>query len=282
MQNAYVQTDSATWFALHPRKIASSPTEIVDFPKFIQHFRQQFTFKSVKVSGCRLWIHVPVPSDFSPFIASIKTFKFTHFHSTSIISASSLFTTFPGFTSVSQALSSPSTPSFHLNITRFLPTIATPASPGNKCDLIVPNVFIGDESTILDNGFLQKSGITAVVSFGGNPENLALKTFRVALDDSAFDRFDTDFWDAIEFVHKNLESGGRVLIHCRKGISRSPALCVAYLMEKTGLTFDAALDLVKAKRPAVAINPGFVDQLKARDAQNHARANRVLSCGKAR
>jgi atypical dual specificity phosphatase len=160
-----------------------------------------------------------------------------------------------------------------------LPSISPELHPRveNDCDLILPNVYVGNESAMMDSDFLRRSGITHIVSFGTGAEALSrslsptvIRTFLVKLDDSAFDKFESDFWEAVPFVKHSLDAGGVVLIHCRKGISRSPALCIAYLMEEKGYSFEDALHLVKSRRPTVCLNPGFVEELRMRECHNKA------------
>jgi protein-tyrosine phosphatase len=87
------------------------------------------------------------------------------------------------------------------------------------------------------------------------------------LEDGPFTVLTPEFWGAIEFVGEAIEDGGVVLVHCRRGISRSPALCIGYLMEKKGYTYEAALELVTKQRPVVMVNPGFAQQLEDRARQ---------------
>ena len=57
------------------------------------------------------------------------------------------------------------------------------------------------------------------------------------------------------------ESGGKVLIHCRAGISRSATICIAYLMYGGRLTLDEAHDYLKRCRPLISPNLNFMQQL---------------------
>ena len=57
------------------------------------------------------------------------------------------------------------------------------------------------------------------------------------------------------------ESGGKVLIHCRAGISRSATICIAYLMYAGQLTVDEAHDYLKYRRPLISPNLNFMRQL---------------------
>ena len=44
---------------------------------------------------------------------------------------------------------------------------------------------------------------------------------------------------AAAIVHKRLEHGDRLYVHCTAGLGRAPAVCIAYLYWFKGLTLDA-------------------------------------------
>ena len=52
------------------------------------------------------------------------------------------------------------------------------------------------------------------------------------------------------------------MVHCEAGVSRSAAVVVAFLMRDEGLPFDAAYARVRAARPCISPNLGFVAQLQ--------------------
>ncbi|ORY17014.1 protein-tyrosine phosphatase-like protein [Clohesyomyces aquaticus] len=56
--------------------------------------------------------------------------------------------------------------------------------------------------------------------------------------------------------------GGRVLIHCLQGISRSGAVVTAFLMRRLSLDYDAALEMARRDRDLITPNMGFVEQLR--------------------
>lgn len=55
--------------------------------------------------------------------------------------------------------------------------------------------------------------------------------------------------------------GGRALVHCRMGLSRSAATVLAYAMKEFGWSLERALRHVRRCRPDVQPNPGFMRQL---------------------
>ena len=65
-----------------------------------------------------------------------------------------------------------------------------------------------------------------------------------------------------DFIDSCFASGGKVLVHCNDGMSRSASLVIAYLMQKYGLDFKAALTHVQSRRFCVQPNDGFEQQLR--------------------
>lgn len=63
--------------------------------------------------------------------------------------------------------------------------------------------------------------------------------------------------DAADIIDEWLRGGKRVLVHCQTGVSRSVAAVVQYLVRYQGYDWDAALDLVRSKRPRAKPNLGF-------------------------
>lgn len=57
------------------------------------------------------------------------------------------------------------------------------------------------------------------------------------------------------------QSGGKVLVHCEAGISRSPTICMAYIMRTQQLRLDAAFDIIKQRRAVISPNFSFMGQL---------------------
>lgn len=64
------------------------------------------------------------------------------------------------------------------------------------------------------------------------------------------------------FVDSVEMSGGKVLIHCQAGISRSATICLAYLMSKRKCSLEEAYEYVKERRPVISPNFNFMGQLQ--------------------
>lgn len=63
----------------------------------------------------------------------------------------------------------------------------------------------------------------------------------------------------IDDARKNNDGG--VLVHCQKGISRSAALVIAYVMQDSMMNYAQALQFVRGGRSKVWPNEGFQEQL---------------------
>ncbi|XP_036750093.1 dual specificity protein phosphatase 26 isoform X6 [Manis pentadactyla] len=120
---------------------------------------------------------------------------------------------------------------------------------------------------------LRRLGITHVLNashsrWRGPPdayEALGIRYLGVEAHDSpAFD-MSTHFQVAADFIHRALrQPGGRILVHCAVGVSRSATLVLAYLMLYHHLTLVEAIKKVKDHRGIIP-NRGFLRQLLALD-----------------
>ena len=71
------------------------------------------------------------------------------------------------------------------------------------------------------------------------------------------------FPTVFEFINNALESGGRILVHCFAGKSRSASFIIAYLMQYEKMNYIDALKHVQSHREVVEPNFGFELQLYA-------------------
>lgn len=112
---------------------------------------------------------------------------------------------------------------------------------------------------------LHELGVTCVVNATVELPNLTcvpdVEFVKVSVDDTPYADLGSHFdgiADKIDEVHRG---GGRTLVHCVAGVSRSASLCIAYLMKHVGMTLRDAYDHVKERRPIVRPNNGFFRQL---------------------
>eukprot|EP01012_Entosiphon_sulcatum_P018618 TRINITY_DN23375_c0_g1_i1.p2 TRINITY_DN23375_c0_g1~~TRINITY_DN23375_c0_g1_i1.p2 ORF type:complete len:199 (+),score=42.05 TRINITY_DN23375_c0_g1_i1:324-920(+) len=172
---------------------------------------------------------------------------------------------------------------------------------------IVPFLFLGSLATATDAQFLSSRNVRRVLSVGSHlfPSlPVGVTHLNVDILDEDREAFGSDrLAQCVAFIReglppphqglprreetkedgKEVEEGppSSVLVHCEGGISRSPTVVAAFLVAEWGLSAEAALELVRQKRPCVCPNRAFRRQL-ADWADRCARAETAhSSCGEA-
>jgi predicted protein tyrosine phosphatase len=84
-------------------------------------------------------------------------------------------------------------------------------------------------------------------------------TLKIPMADDQEEKIERRLEEAHHFMEDARRSGGKVLVHCRRGKSRSPAIVIAYIM-RSGVSFDAAMAYVCERRD-ISLNIGFHDFL---------------------
>ncbi|XP_039110359.1 dual specificity protein phosphatase 26 isoform X1 [Hyaena hyaena] len=148
-------------------------------------------------------------------------------------------------------------------------------SPPGRTSPALSTLAQGQDSRDIANNRreLRRLGITHVLNashsrWRGTPEayeGLGIRYLGVEAHDSpAFD-MSIHFQTAADFIHRALnQPGGRILVHCAVGVSRSATLVLAYLMLYHRLTLVEAIKKVKDHRGIIP-NRGFLRQLLALD-----------------
>ena len=84
----------------------------------------------------------------------------------------------------------------------------------------------------------------------------------ITLADSCLETIIPKVKETKDFIDASLGVGGKVLVHCNDGMSRSGSLVIAYIMQTYGLDFKSALNYVQQRRFCVQPNDGFEQQLR--------------------
>lgn len=83
---------------------------------------------------------------------------------------------------------------------------------------------------------------------------------RIQIEDKADAPIEDYFITSAEWIQKQRDLGRKVLIHCAKGRSRSTTILMSYILQHTNP--DDLLFMMRAERPIVNPNPGFMDKLR--------------------
>nr|XP_057914711.1 dual specificity protein phosphatase 13-like [Doryrhamphus excisus] len=136
-------------------------------------------------------------------------------------------------------------------------------------DEVWPNLYLGDMFMSHDKYGLWMLGITHVLNAShgklcckGRDDfyGTTVKYYGVPSNDLPTFDISPFFYPAADFISQALTSGGRVLVHCAVGVSRSATLVLAYLMIHHHLSLTSAVQCVQHKR-WIFPNRGFLLQL---------------------
>jgi predicted protein tyrosine phosphatase len=111
---------------------------------------------------------------------------------------------------------------------------------------------------------VQKKGITLFVNSAQElpkQEFPGVESIKLMLDDVPYATIYVHFDRIADKIHEHISRGGRALVHCMLGVSRSTSLCLAYMMKYKNMSLKSAFDFVSSRRPCVRPNPGFWRQL---------------------
>lgn len=130
---------------------------------------------------------------------------------------------------------------------------------------ITPNLYVGGQHVNVEGMDLE--GITAIVNMReehysdekrgiGGKRHLHLATrdntppSLEALDKGA------------DFIHQEINTGGKVYIHCGVGIGRAPSMAAAYLIKYENMTTASAMALITKTRPFIHLTKKQYQQLQ--------------------
>ena len=127
------------------------------------------------------------------------------------------------------------------------------------------SIFIGNEAAAMNKALLQHYGVTHILIAAQElaphfPEDF--QYCHLAIRDRSSEKLLQFVGPAIDFINQALASGGTVYIHCYQGISRSPAIAIAYIMHSTRLKFKEAFAFVQARHVDTSPNSDFVKALQ--------------------
>ena len=126
-------------------------------------------------------------------------------------------------------------------------------------DFVTESLAVGDAYDVCRIGELQSQQIGAVLSLTrvAHPP-LSMPHLLMEISDKRA-LAAADIEAAVSFVRDHVRAGRRVLVHCRSGISRSPALAACYLHRHEGCSIGEALARVKLARPQAEPHHALVE-----------------------
>lgn len=135
---------------------------------------------------------------------------------------------------------------------------------------IMPFLFLGGIENAGRHDKLAELGITHVLNCSSEAQEPYGITLHLPMRDAADESIMGHFQTAFQFIEDCRTKGGRCLLHCQRGISRSPSIAAAYLLwsgRASGATLGQALAHVCDRRAFVQPNLGFLVQLQQYEMQ---------------
>lgn len=146
---------------------------------------------------------------------------------------------------------------------------------------IIPNfMYLGDCGNAAKITHHQTLGITHIVDASNTrvSKSVAQSNNIEYLEIKIRDSESAMIGDHFETVHNFIETarlaGGKVLVHCMAGISRSSSLVLSYLVKYQNMSLRDAVTMVVTERPVVCPNEGFQAQLIVQEA-THRNENSI-------
>ena len=126
-------------------------------------------------------------------------------------------------------------------------------------------LYLGSFANACDIKELKFNGINKILNCAIECHNTKLprdiEEMHLYIKDSEkFNIFDY-FEKANNYINKCKLEGGKLLVHCKFGISRSASFIIAYLIKYNNFTTDNALLFLQRKRNKIKPNQGFMNQL---------------------
>ncbi|KAL3285739.1 hypothetical protein HHI36_000266 [Cryptolaemus montrouzieri] len=150
---------------------------------------------------------------------------------------------------------------------------STKISELHDVNLICDGVYLGDKYTAKDKRFLVKNGFTHVLNAAEGSDYMTqvdtsqdyyrdtnIKYLGIPGEDRPSWNISVYFDLAAKFIDSAVRSGGKILIHCVVGISRSATLLISYLMIYKKMNAAEALEYT-FKHRKVFPNIGFLHHL---------------------
>lgn len=141
---------------------------------------------------------------------------------------------------------------------------------------VTPGVYVGSVGAAKNVDGLRALGVDHVLCVcngmpaGGFAERGTFVHRSIEIRDSVDADIAEHFETTREFIRDALARGGRVLVHCFQGRSRSVAVCAMFMMCERGMTLEEAMSAIRAVRPRAMPNSGFMRALEALDARLRA------------
>eukprot|EP00004_Rigifila_ramosa_P015717 TRINITY_DN3668_c0_g1_i2.p1 TRINITY_DN3668_c0_g1~~TRINITY_DN3668_c0_g1_i2.p1 ORF type:complete len:158 (+),score=30.29 TRINITY_DN3668_c0_g1_i2:2-475(+) len=126
---------------------------------------------------------------------------------------------------------------------------------GEAADFVVDNIWISSMGESSNRAHLTRLGITHIACIGANLRQHFPTDFvyhSASINDLSNENIIQHLPACLAFIERSQRAGGRILVHCAAGMSRSASVVLAYLIREKQMPYDDALQFLRQKRTADA------------------------------
>ncbi|KAF8806013.1 phosphatases II [Phlegmacium glaucopus] len=128
-------------------------------------------------------------------------------------------------------------------------------------EVLKDQLYLGNLSAALSVEQRDRLSITHIISVCPDYPSTGPRHLTIPVEDSELENILIYLVEACRFIQNALDQGGRILLHCVMGISRSTTVLAAYLMKTRNISASNAIRFIKQRRPQAHPNYGFIKQL---------------------
>ncbi|XP_041035226.1 dual specificity phosphatase 28 [Carcharodon carcharias] len=138
---------------------------------------------------------------------------------------------------------------------------------------LTDSLLMSNSRSACDDELLSREGVTFCINVSKQQPfpGLKISIMRVPVFDDPAENLYKYFDRCADAIEDTGSAGGRTLVYCKNGRSRSAAICTAYLMKHRHLSLQEAFEHVKSARPVVEPNEGFWVQLQRYEGELQSR-----------
>jgi len=133
-------------------------------------------------------------------------------------------------------------------------------------DQISEHLYLGDRYAAYNKHWLQANNVSHIVNMAAVTCQCyfpgVFKYLSISILDTVSQDISQFFSACTKYINKAIASGGRVLVHCEAGRSRSATIVLQYMVTEYNMTLKAAYKRVKRARPIIMPNITFFSQLR--------------------
>ncbi|XP_054707322.1 dual specificity protein phosphatase 14-like [Uloborus diversus] len=128
---------------------------------------------------------------------------------------------------------------------------------------VTDHLFIGSAKNVSENSLNQK-GITCIINCSMVSPSYPVDKFKyipIMVEDNDRQNIAKYLDEVADIIREELRAGGKTLVYCFAGISRSATFCIAYLMKHQAMSLRSAFQHLRSRRRIIRPNNGFFQQL---------------------